>query len=217
MAALSEQTILNLVYSLYEGDADNWVETSDEYLAARQYAKLAIGKWEHYDNTTWRDLFTTLTAAADGDKTITAGDYTYSCPTNFVRVTSFVRTVIQPENVAKYAGAGSKYCYFTGSVKDGFTLNFNTQETLTTGDTINYEYYKQATLFTAITSTTEMADPYFIVYFILARLLKNDGEDNSEELQEADDRLETMRVANMSGQFGVENIIEDTRPDGFGL
>lgn len=222
--ALTENQILDIVYALYEGDDDGWETTSDEYLAGRKYCNAAINRWEHYDNTEWRDLFSTLTAAADGDKTTTAGDYSYDCPTNMVRPASWVRTgeqfweVIPPEKVPQYTDTKAYWCYFTGNVKDGFDLNFNPEINLTTGTTIYYEYYKAATTFDDASDTTEMPDPYFIVYFVLARFLKNDGEDNSEELQEADDRLETMRVANMSGYYSIDDNIDAaaTRTAGFG-
>ncbi len=226
MAALSENDIIDIVYSLYETDTTNWSVTDEEYLAARKWANVAIRRWEFYDNTKWRELFVTLTDAADGTKTLTASTYAYACPTNMRSPASWVRTlegsnvtfwkVIGSEQSASYANSNDKVCWFTGSLKAGFKVNFNSNVTLTTGHTIEYEYYKTATLFAAITDTTEVPDPYFIVYFILARFLKNDGEDNTEELQESDDRLETMRVANMSGVFGVPDDIDNTINIGFG-
>jgi len=223
MAALTEQEIINIVYSLYETDTTNWATTEEEYLAARQWCNVAIRRWEFYDNTRWRELFVTLTDSTDenADKTLTAGTYAYDCPSDMRFPASWVRTlssggavtfwkVIGPEKSANYANSDAHVCWFTGSEKAGFTLNFNSNVTLTTGHTINYEYYKAASTFSATTSTTEVPDPYFIVYFVLARFLKNDGEDNIEELQEADDRLETMRVANMSGYFGVPDEVEET-------
>jgi len=227
MAALTEQEIINIIYSLYETDTTNWAVTDEEYLAARKWCNIAISRWEYYDNTAWSELWTTLAAAADGTKTLTAATYTYACPTNMVKPSTYVRTgagkqywkVIKPKQVGDYALSDDYVCWFTGSIKAGFTLNFNSRLTLTTGHAIEYEYYKAASAFTAITSTTEMSDPYFIVYFVLARFLKNDGEDNVEELQEADDRLETMRVANMSG-FGTQaDNIEETieTNSGFGV
>lgn len=219
--AMTEQQIIDTVFALYETDTTGWDTTSEEYLAARTYCNVAIGKWEHYDNTEWRDLWGTLTAAATGTKTLTAGTTAYLCPTNFVRASSWVRTVassgaitwwqvIPVEMVAKMAASDDHFCYFTGNVKDGFYVNFNSRITLTTGDTINYEYYKSATQFSVTSSTTEIPDPYYIVYFVLARFLHNDGEDNTEELQEADDRLETMRVKNMSLLYDIPDTIQET-------
>lgn len=223
---MTENSIIDIVYSLYETDDDGWDVGSDEYLAARKYCNTAIARWERYDNTTWRDLWATLTAAADGTKTLTADTYDYTCPTNFLRPGSWVRTgstpqfwqVLPPEKVAEMDSSTAYYCYFTGNVKDGFTLNFNPELTLTTDDVIYYEYYKTATTFTAITSETEMADPYFIVFYVLARFLKNDGEDYSEEGNQADDLLENMRVVNMSSYQNIPNQIEQsiTNNAGFG-
>jgi len=226
MAALSEQTIIDIVYSLYETDTTGWDTDSSEYLAARNYANAAISRWENYNNTTWRELWSTLTAAADGTKTLTASTYAYNCPTNFKRPSSWVRTgddlfwtVVSPEHLARLVDSQDYFCYFTGSVKAGFKVNFNPNLTLTTDDAIEYEYYKTATQFAAITDTTEMADPYFIVYFVLARFLKNDGEDFSDEANQAEEILDNMYVANMTGLFDVPDSIDKTlnADGGFGL
>lgn len=219
---MTENELIDIVYDLYETDTTGWDTTSEEYLAARAYANVAIARWEKYDNTTWRDLWATLTANTQSSpvlvKTLTAGTYTYTCPTDFIRPASWVRTgsapqyweVIDPKKVGDLDESEAFFCYFTGNVKDGFTLNFNPNKTLTTGDAISYEYYKAATTFTAITSETEMSDPYFIVYYVLARFLKNDGEDYSEEGNQADDLLENMRVVNMSGYGTVPNPVSDS-------
>lgn len=219
--ALTENNLIDTIYALYETDTTGWNATDEEYLAARKYINIAISKWENYDNTEWRDLWSTLTDAADGTKTTTASTYSYSCPTNFKRPSSWVRTldtnsgvtwwaVVPPNKLASKANSVDKYCYFTGNVADGYSLNFNAKKALTTGHTINYEYYKVATVFDETTDTSEIPDPYYLVYFSLARFLHNDGEDNIEELQEADDRLESMRVVNMSGFFDIPDNVEET-------
>lgn len=230
MAALTEQEILNIVYSLYETDNDNWATDSAEYLSGRMFANAAIVKWEKYDNTTWRDLWTKLDDADDGTKTITTGTWSYDTPTNFIRPSSWVRTadsnstntfweVVPPEKIAGLADSNEKYCYFTGSIKEGFYLNFNPRLTLTTGHTINYEYYKAATQLSASTDTTEVPDPYYIIYYVLSRFLRNDGEDNRTEIAEASSLLENMRVANMTAYWEMSDRIPDSPGNtvGFGL
>lgn len=192
MATLSEQEILNIVYALKEGDDDGWDTDSDEYLAGRKYCNSAITRWEFYDNTKWKELWKTLDDAADGDKT-TDGTNSYDCPTNFKFPSSWVRVgdtlyqVVNPNRVAELFDNKDNWCYFTGSDKDGHKLNFNPLLTLGTGDDIDYEYYKTATKFTTTTSTTEMNNPYFIVNSVLAQFIKLDGEDNMQELQQADE------------------------------
>jgi hypothetical protein len=227
MSALTENEIMDIVYTLYETDNTGWDTDSAEYLSGRAFGNAAIRLWERYKNSVWSDLWSTLTAAADGTKTLTAGTYAYTCPTNFRRPASWVRTVdtngaatmwevIKPQRVAELVDSQENWCYFTGSVKDGFTLHFNSEITLTTGDTINYEYYKTATLFTAITSTTEVSDPYFIVYYILARFLKNDGEDYGEEKQQWMELLDNMWTENITGYFGISDSIPIVNKYGFG-
>jgi len=221
MAQLSEENIIDAVYALYEGDTTGWDTTSEEYLTARAYCNAAINLWETYDNTNWRELWGTLTAASDGDKTTVAADYSYDCPTNMKKPSSWVRiggtfyNVISPEKLASYANSDELFVYFTGSEKTGFDLNINPRLTVTAGQTIEYEYYKGATKFTTTTDTTEVPDPYFIVYFVLARLLKNDGEDYGEERDLYESKLDDMQTANISGYIGIPDPMEDIE-GGFG-
>lgn len=231
MAVLTEQEILNICYTIYESDDAGWDTDSAEYLSGRVFANAAIRVWERYKNTVWSDLWVTLTDSTQSSptlvKTLTAGDYTYTCPTDFRRPSSWVRTVdtndvstmwevIKPHQIASLNDSEDNFCYFTGNTKDGFTLHFNPNKTLTTGDTINYEYYKNVTTFTATTSTTEVPDPYFIVYYVLARFLKNDGEDYGEEKEQWTELLENMRVENLTGYFDISDPIPTVNKYGFG-
>jgi len=223
MATLTETQILGIVYSLKEGDDDGWDVTSEEYLSGRKYCNAAIARWEYYDNTKWRELWTTLTAAADGDKT-TDGTNVYDCPTNFRFPSSWVRIndvhyeVVTPNRLAELSDSDAYFCYFSGSDKDGHKLNINPRIALGTGDTIEYEYYKSASTFTTTTSTTEMSNPYFIVNSVLSQFIKLDGEDNIQELQQADEFLEQMKIDNESGFFGVPDPLNETisNNSGFG-
>lgn len=223
MAALSEQTIVNNAYYLLEQDSEVWETDSSEYLTARGLANIAIDRWEKYDNTTWKELITKLADAADGTKTVTAGTYSYSTPTNFVRPLSFVKIgdktfdVIEPQKLAQFKDSVGTFCYFTGNAKAGFKLNINPNLTLTTGDTIEYEYVKAATKFAATGDTTEMSDPYFISYFIAAHMGEEGIDPNLFDNAEA--RLDQMRTMNMSGLWGVANTIDSSfdNLDGFGI
>jgi hypothetical protein len=233
MAAMTEEELFQQAYSLYEGDTTNWGTSDAEYLAARRYSKAAIQMWENYDNTKWRELFTNNSASSASDVTtsITAGTYQYSCPANFRYPCSYVRTikstsssyyqVIPPEDRPIYDDNAQLWVYFSGNIKDGFKINFNPELTLSTGDTLSYEYYKQATYLTATTSTTEMSNPFFIVHYILWRMYKNDGEDGRarEEFQLCQQLLEQMRVDNMEGVWNGPNPIPEDSGSvgGFGI
>lgn len=225
MSALTENEVIDIIYSLYETDDTGWDTTSSEYVTCRAFCNAAINDWAMRE--TWRDLFTNLTVASDGTKTITSGTYSYACPTNFSNANGWVRTVrngsatffnvVNSEMVAKRAKSSDLFCYFTGSSKDGFYLNFNPNLTLTTGDTINYEYYKTPTLFTTTTSTSEIPDPYYLVYYSLARLLKNDGENFDYEESKAREIMDNMTTNNIQGLWDVNNPIEESLALGTGF
>ena len=225
MAVLTETQIISAIYALYETDDAEWDSGSSEYITARAFCNAALQDWAM--RQTWRDLWSTLTDAADGTKTITTGTWDYTCPTNFDYPNSWVRTttgtthtywqVIPTEMVGKHSSDESYFCYFTGSVADGFTLNFNSRKTLTTGHTINYEYYKTPTLYSATTTESEMPDPYYCVYYALARLLKNDGEDFTYEEQKAREIMDRMEVNNIQGYWDISNEIEAPLGQGVGF
>lgn len=228
LAALTESDIIDQIYSDYEGDNTTWSATSAEYLTARRYCKAAIIRWEFLEGVIWPELYTTLAAAADGTKTTTAGTWSYGCPTdmrlppqpgNYVRIVdsgsnSSYYKVIPLSKVEQLDNTNDKFCYFTGNQKLGFTLNINDNLTLTTGNTIKYEYYRRATYFTATTSTTEMSNPMFIVHYALHRFYKNDGllDESQEELQIAESLLQEMKS-------DASSIITDqvAGDDGFGV
>ncbi len=210
LAPLTESDLIDQIYSDYEGDATTWGSTSAEYLTARRYAKAAIIRWEFTEGVNWPELWVSLSAASDGTKTTTAGTWAYSCPTNmrlppqpdqYVRLvdaggTSSYYKVIPLTKVEQMDNSTERFCYFTGNQKNGFTLNINSNITLTTGLTIKYEYYKRATYLTATTSTTEMSNPFFIVHYCLHRFYKNDGllAESQEELQIAENLLSEMKT-----------------------
>ena len=225
MSALTETQIINAIYQLYETDDTNWDATSNEYLTARGFINAALADWAM--RQTWRDLWSTLTDASDGTKTVTAGTWDYACPTNFNYPNSWVRTttgttntfwqVIPVEMVAKHSSNEGYFCYFTGSAADGYTLNFNSRKTLVTGHTINYEYYKNHTTYTAVGIQSEIPDPYYCVYYALARFLKNDGEDFAYEEQKAREILDRMEVNNIQGYWDISNQIEEPLGQGIGF
>lgn len=223
MSALTETQIIAAIYMLYETDDTGWASTSAEYITARGYINAGLYDWKMRQD--WRDLWTTLTAASDGTKTLTAGTYSYACPTNFNRPNSWVRTttgttntfwqVVPVDSIAKYSSDEGYFCYFTGSISAGFYLNFNSRKTLTTGHTINYEYYKEPTPYTTTSSTSEIPDPYYLVYYALSRLLRNDGEDFSYEESKAREIMDRMEVNNIQGYWDVSNQIDE--PLGLGV
>jgi len=224
---MTENAIIDAIYSLYETDDANWDTGSSEYLSCRVYLNAGLQDWAM--RQTWRDLWTTLADSTEVGlvTTVTAGTWDYTCPADFSYPNSWVRTtngttntfwqVIPSEMIAKHASDTGYFCYFTGSVADGYTLHFNPRVTLVTGDTINYEYYKIPTTYTATTTESEIPDPYYLVYYALARLLKNDGEDFGFEMQKAQEIMDRMEVNNIQGYWDIQNQIEEPLNLGVGF
>lgn len=224
ISPLTESEIIDQIYSTYEVDDTTWSSSDAEYLTARRLCKASIMRWEYLEGVRWNELFTTLTAAADGTKTTTAGTYTYGCPTDmrvppkpedYVRINGEYYQVIPLSKVQQMKLSTDRFVYFTGSPKLGYTMNVNPNLTLTTSHVIEYEYYKTATYFTTPSSTTEMANPFFIVHDVLSKLYRGDGllTESRDELQIAENLLQEMKAE--ATELITDNTTGDV--DGFGV
>ncbi len=219
---MTESSIQDAIHTLYEGDTDTPSSTDEEYLARRRLINAAIDRWESYENTDWSELFVSLADAADGDTTLVDGTSAYDCPSDFKRIVGFVRTS-DGDSSTYYAAKRNvedqlydnstdtpNFYYVTGNPSDGYKINLHpTPDSGNAGDTISYEYFKEATEISATTDTPEMNDPYFVVYFVLSRLFRNDGRhgEATEARMDAENRLKNMKTRNMTkGWFQNETI-----------
>lgn len=217
---MTENEIVNSIYYLVEVDSEPWGTADDEYLTARGLCNIAIDRWEKYENTTWNELFAKYSDYESNN--VTTDSYSYNCPDDFVRPCSFVRVngelydVKKPQEIASLKESSERWVYFMGNPNDGYTLNFNPNLTMIPDQTLDFEYYKSATKFTASTDVTEIPDPYFIVYFVAAHM--GDEGINTDYFQMAEARLEQMAVVNMSGLYGISSNINNSLDsnDGFG-
>lgn len=209
---MNEENIINAIYYLVEIDSEPWGTADDEYLTARGLANIAIDRWEKYENTTWNELFAKYSDYESNN--VTTDSYSYICPDDFVKPCSFVRVenelydVKKPYQLASLKESTDKWVYFMGNPNDGYTLNFNPNLTMVADQTLDFEYYKSATKFTASTDVSEIPDPYFIVYFVAAHM--GDEGINTDYYQMAEARLEQMKTVNTSGLFGISENINDT-------
>jgi hypothetical protein len=218
------------VFSLLEKDSDTWATTDSEYLTARSFLNMGLTRWQNYDNTTWRELWTDLTSASTGEKTLSASVWTYDTPTDFVRPGGYVTTtdsaggvtfyhVMPSEEVGKYANSTDNWVYFKGNAKAGHSLQFNPKSTPTAGGTIKYPYYKTATQSSATSTVLEPGDPNFLSYFIAAHMSESSDSIDGNFFAVAEGLLKQMKSVNNSGLWGVPNNIQDSLEDldGFGL
>jgi hypothetical protein len=226
---MTETQVITNAFYLLEKDSDAWDSADSEYLTARGFLNMGVQRWEKFDNTTWRELWTDLSAASTGQETVSASTWTYDCPTDFVRPGGYVTTtssdggvtfykVIPSEEAGKYANNDSPFAYFKGNTRAGFALQFNPKYTLTTGSTINYPYYKSATQSSATSTVLEMGDPNFLSYFIAAHMSESSDAIDDTFFTVAEGLLKQMKSVNNAGIWGVPFNIEPSLEDysGFG-
>ena len=226
---MTESQIISNVFYLLERDSDVWDTADSEYLTARGFLNMGVIRWENFDNTTWRELWTDLTSASDGNKTVSSSVWTYDTPTDFVREGGYVTTtdsaggvtfyrVLPSEEVGKYANNNDNWVYFKGNANTGHTLEFNPLCTPTSGGTINYPYYKQATQSSAASTVLEPSDPNFLTYFIAAHMSDSTDNIDGNYFAVAEGLLKQMKSVNNSGVWGVPFNIEPNLEEyvGFG-
>lgn len=215
---------INYINTLYETDSDAPTSGTEDFEVWLAMLNVAVNIWENEEGVLWRELYKKLSSAEDGDKTTEEGVTSYDCPTDF----SF------PADGYVWLGAGtqktpykikhleeihllqtdtSRWCYFITGNAPTLEFNPNIAGEIPDGATISYNYYKQATTLTDETSEFDMSDPMFAVFYVLAELNKEEGDDSSSAI--ASQKLESMRVKNMSGGWFQDSM--DTTSNDIGL
>lgn len=215
--------VISFVNTLYNNNSTPPAEGEEDYTVWTSIANAAINIWENEEGMLWETLFVKLADAPDGDKT-TDGVTSYDCPTLFsFPVSGYVwlgtgtnktaYKVIKPQDVQLYENDTTNWCYF---LQDGSpTLEFNPNLTISSGQTINYAYYKKASSVSTGTDTFDMKDPMFVVYFILSQLKIEEG--NDAELAISTQKLEAMKTKNEMPSWFQEYSLTNKTDIGFGV
>jgi len=213
---------IGYINTLYESDNTAPSAGDEDYTVWTSLLNIAVGLWENEEGVLWKELFVKLADASDGDKTASAGDYSYDCPSDFVFPASgyvwigsgtnkTAYQVIKQEDLVLYENNSSNWCYFLMDTSP--TLEFNPNCTVKAG-TISYNYYKHASLLSSGSDTFEMADPMFAVYYALSELKKEEGD--TSPLVIAQQKLEAMRTKNIMPTWFQEDNLIDKTGSGFG-
>uniref|UniRef100_A0A6M3IGL7 Uncharacterized protein n=1 Tax=viral metagenome TaxID=1070528 RepID=A0A6M3IGL7_9ZZZZ len=215
---------IDFINTLLELDSTAPSEGDEDYTVWMNLLNVAVNLWEWEEGMLWKELYVQLSDAADGDKTTEADTYEYDCPTDFrFPNSSFVwlgtgtnktaYKVIDITDLQLYENNKGNWCYFIVGATS--TLNFNPNLTVEAGDTISYNYYKDATALTTGADTFDMADPMFAVYYALAELTKEEG--NAEALNIAAQKLEAMKTKNVMPYPNQQATSLNPVGEGFGV
>lgn len=225
------EQIFEAYYNLYRTEAETPGSDDDEYTVALRLANEAINRWENYDNTYWKELFSTvLTGTGGGESTLVAGTKEYSAPSDMREPGGFVQVfnaqgakqssypILEPQD-AQFKNDASRYAYFTGDSQNGFTLHLNpAPSTSEEGLTFDYVYYRKATAIEGADSIVEMTDPYFIVHRMLANRFR--GSRNpyyGAAKQDAENSLQMMKMNNDSGTWANPWKLADNSGTNWGM
>lgn len=133
--------IFSEYYTLYRSEATVPTSTDDEYTVGLRFANEALSRWENYDGTYWRNLYTTLQSDGGGSQTIVTSQTAYLAPPNYKEAGGYVRIknssgntvqsypIIEPQQV-QFQGDSSSYAYFTQG-QDYYHTGTVSQSTIT--------------------------------------------------------------------------------------
>lgn len=220
--------IFEAYYGQYRLEADQPLNTDDEYTIAVRLANEAINRWANYDNTYWRELF--VNVSDNETQTVSDGVTAYDAPSDMQEVGGMVvikdadgtivrrYPIIEPHE-AQFLTQSSYHAYFTGNPNAGFTMHLNpAPDTAIIGSTIDYIYYKQPTLMANDNSKPDMSNPYFMVHRMLASRFR--GSRNpyyASAKTDAEDVLKMMKMQNDSGSWANPWQLQDNSGAQFGV
>jgi len=222
------QESMQLIHTLVEGNTDYPATSEDLYLTRLNRIKIAVRNWENEDNVLWNELFVSLADASDGDKTISSGTAQYDPPSDFKFPLGYLRLVdsssnstyyklIKPGDVQLYDDSSTKIWYVTGNDSAGYKINISpTPGSAENGYTIQYEYYKQATVPSSESDVIEASDPMYVVYWAASEELREENPALSDYyMQVAINKLNAMKLKNDAPTWWQESGLNDVY-SGFG-
>lgn len=201
------------LHYLYQGDTDVPTSTEDDWTIRITLLESAIEAWYAEEGILWRELWKTASGTTSGTS--------ISLPSDFRKPGGFLRIkeddtnwsywpIVSPEKseLIKNVTTKPKFGYITGNEADGFTLYLSVNP-----GSHSYEmpYYKDPAYPDAAAEVIEMSDPWFAIYFALAKLHELDGEGDRAGLAlgQASVRLKAMRVRNEIAAPYQENYVPD--------
>ena len=233
---MTEEQAVQIVYRRWQNSTDYPSSSEEDYELIRGALNDGIEAWggrAKEEAIKWRELFVNLSDASTGTKTTTANDSTYSMPTDFESISSWVKITDSDGQSVYYTykkqddviralkeNASDRFFYITGNDGIGYTLNINPAPT-STGNTIEYSYYKKPSLLDETTDTIDVSKPYFAIYFALSVLNEEERPDLAGTYaSRAASIMEQMVIDNeippFNTPYGLEDLDFNINGVGFG-
>ena len=214
---------ISYINSLYEFDSEVPTPGDEDFTVWTALLNIAKNIWATEEGVLWAELFVKLSDAATGDKTTSAGDYSYACPTDFdFHASAYVwlgsgnnktpYKVISIEKLQLYENDGGNWCYFIRGASP--SLNFNPSLSIPASQTISYNYYKFASKLTTGADRLEMSDPMAAVFYAVGELKKEEGD--SSALQVLSQKIEGMKTKNRMPTWLQTDDVFDGAETGWG-
>jgi hypothetical protein len=211
---MNTNQILNKIHEKYEGSVDYPELGSDDYELRLALCNQRIEQWQD-ENTNWRELYANSQDAEDGDLVTASEIILYDCPSNFLRISSFIKIndvvyeyIDQDEVLEEQTyPTGKRYFYLTGGY-GSYVINLSHDPE---GEyPILYMYYKEATQLVDAEDIPEMSRTAFIIHGVLADLYEQDNRNDMVEYynNKADEVMEQMVIQNEMSPQGQNFEVE---------
>jgi len=208
--------VLNQIHVKYEFNVEYFDMTNEDQLVRLALVNDKINMWENEDGILWRELFTSVQDRFTDEATYPVEDLIL--PANRILSDGVYYEYISPELLQEQEKMAPGQHMFT--ITGGDTEKVINVPAERANEEFSFYYYKKARQYTTGVETEplEMADPYFVIYSVVAELFLDDGdtEKAAVAVQIATQKLEGMKSKNAAVPVFVDTKQPDYQFQGFG-
>jgi hypothetical protein len=210
------QEVLNQIHIKYEFNVEYFDMANEDQKVRLALVNDKINMWENEDGILWRELFVSVQDRFTDEATYPVPDLIL--PANRIVSDGNYFEYISPELLQEQEKMSPFQKMFT--ITGGDTEKVINVPADRANEEFRFYYYKKARTYVTgeETEPIEMADPYFIIYAVVAELFLDDGdtEKSSVATQIATQKLEGMKSKNSAVPVFVDTKQPDYQFKGFG-
>lgn len=206
--------------AILANDTETPAEGDEDWNIRQVLLNDGIQSWEDEEGVDWTTLYATLADAADGTKQTDGSARSFDAPSDFRRLVGEVRLdngFVPVYKAWEIQGLNrdSQFAYVTGK-PGAYKITFNLVPDADLS--IDYDYFRAATLLDDPTDSFDMTRPRYAVYRALAQInrLASDTSGYNANMQQAENAMDAMRNENVAPGYGQDAQIPDGFDGGFG-